>query len=179
MKSIKPLPPLEELRRCFAVNPECPSGLERIGAPSYKPGGRARVGGLGPTGGVGSDGYWRVTIKGSSYRIHRIIWALTHGRDPMELVVDHRDGDPTNNHPDNLRACTESENLQNKRSPGRRVAGINVGLPKGIAKQGDKYVFKIMVKGEPHAGELLTLSAARHYAHQVRARLHGEFARHD
>lgn len=179
MKTIKPLPALVELQRCFKVNPECPSGLERIGAPSPVPGGRARVGKLGPTGGIGSDGYWRVTFKGSSYRIHRIIWALTHDRDPLELVVDHRDGDPLNNHPDNLRACTEAENLQNKRSPGRRDPGVSVGLPKGVKRKGDAYVFSIMVRGEVHVAELANLTAVHSYARKVRDELHGEFARHD
>ena len=111
MKSAKPLPPPEELARCYRVNNECPSGLERIGSPTRK------SGALGPTGGIGSDGYWRVTHRGSSYRIHRIIWALVNGQDPGALVIDHRDGDPQNNSIENLRACTEAENLQNKRSP--------------------------------------------------------------
>jgi len=128
---------------------------------------------------MGTDGYWRVTIKGSSYRIHRIIWALTHGRDPLELVVDHRDGDPQNNHPDNLRACNEAENLQNKRSPGRRVSGLAVDLPKGVKQVGDRYVFTIMVRGAVHKAELASLTAARQYARQIRDQLHGEFARHD
>ena len=174
MKSVKPLPPLQELARCYRVNTDCPSGLERIGSPTRK------SGALGPTGGIGSDGYWRVTHRGSSYRIHRIIWALMNGRDPGELVVDHKDGDPLNNAPDNLRACTDSENLQNKKSPGRRMGeAVSVGLPKGVRRQGDSYVFSIMVRGELHVTELANLKAARHYARQVRDQLHGEFARHD
>lgn len=173
MRSAKPLPQLDELKRCYRVNPECPSGLERIGSPTRK------RGALGPTGGIGSDGYWRVTHRGSSYRVHRIIWALVNGSDPGELVVDHRDGDPANNSPANLRACTEAQNLQNKKSPGRRATGITVGLPKGVTRQGDMYVFSIMVSGVRHVTELANLTAARNYARQVRDRLHGEYARHD
>lgn len=173
MKSAKPLPPLEELARCYRVNSDCPSGLERIGSPTRK------SGALGPTGGIGSDGYWRVTHRSSSYRIHRIIWALVNGQDPGALVIDHRDGDPQNNSMENLRACTEAENLQNKRSPGRRGAAVAVGLPKGVRRQGDVYVFSIMVRGERHVTELANLTAARNYARQVRNQLHGEFARHD
>lgn len=102
-----------------------------------------------------------------------------NGRDPGELVIDHRDGDPQNNAPDNLRACTEAENLQNKRSPGRRGAAVTVDLPKGVRRKGDAYVFSIMVRGELHVTELANLTAARNYARQVRDQLHGEFARHD
>lgn len=113
MKTTKPLPPLEDLHRCFFIDPTAPSGLARIGSPGRRPGK------LGATGGIGSDGYWRVNYLGTSYRIHRIIWALEHGRDPGELLVDHADGNPLNNAVGNLRACTEAQNLQNKRSPGR------------------------------------------------------------
>ena len=172
MKNVKPLPPLDELAACYRVNPACESGLERIGSPTRK-GGK-----LGPTGGIGSDGYWRVTHRGSSYRVHRVIWALTNKADPGKLIIDHRDGDPMNNSPDNLRACTAAENQQNKKSP-KRKEGVSVGLPKGVRRKGDVYVFSIMVSGERHVAELNNLKAARAYARQVRDQLHGEFSRHN
>lgn len=170
MKTTKSLPSLEELRRCFCIDPTAPSGLSRIGSPGRKPGK------LGATGGVGSDGYWRVNFQGSSYRVHRIVWALEHDRDPGELLVDHIDGNPKNNTTNNLRACTDAENLQNKRSPGRRSPGA---LPKGITKHGDRYLVRVMTNGEREVAELLSLKAATQYAQQARARLHGAFARDD
>lgn len=42
----------------------------------FKQGGRARIGRLGPTGGVGSDGYRCLTISGPTYRILHIIWTF-------------------------------------------------------------------------------------------------------
>ncbi|MBB1519789.1 HNH endonuclease [Pseudomonas sp. SR9] len=170
MKTIKPLPPLEELERCFRIDPTAPSGLTRIGSPGRK------QGKLGATGGIGSDGYWRVNFHGSSYRIHRIIWALENGRDPGELLVDHIDGNPLNNATNNLRACTDAENLQNKRSPGR---ASNSDLPKGIIRQGRYYVVRIMAHGVLEGAKLLNLRAATLYAQQLRAGLHGDFARDD
>lgn len=170
MKTTKPLPPLEELRRCFHIDPTAPSGLSRTGSPGR------RSGKLGATGGKGSDGYWRVNFRGSSYRVHRIIWALEHGRDPGELLVDHIDGNPLNNVVGNLRACTDAENLQNRRSPGRRSGG---DLPKGITQRGRYYVVRIMANGVIEEDRLLNLRAATLYMEQRRACLHGDFARYD
>jgi hypothetical protein len=170
LKTIKPLPPMAELMNCFRIDSTAPSGLVRIGSPGRKPGK------LGATGGIGSDGYWRVNHRGSSYRVHRIIWALRNGRDPGELLIDHRDGNPLNNCATNLRACTDAENLQNKRSPGRRSSS---DLPKCITKQGNRYIVRIMANGVREDVELLNLKAATQYAKQRRAELHGEFARND
>ncbi|WP_407926696.1 HNH endonuclease [Aquipseudomonas guryensis] len=117
-----------------------------------------------------------MNFHGSSYRIHRIIWALENGRDPGELLVDHIDGNPLNNATNNLRACTDAENLQNKRSPGR---ASNSDLPKGIIRQGRYYVVRIMAHGVLEGAKLLNLRAATLYAQQLRAGLHGDFARDD
>ena len=42
---------------------------------------------------------------------HVLIFALVHRRWPRDgMVIDHIDGDPRNNHPDNLREVTSREN---------------------------------------------------------------------
>ena len=52
-------------------------------------------------------------------RVHRIIWALRHGRWP-DATIDHEDGDPDNNRIYNLREATHGEQRQNKLlRPGR------------------------------------------------------------
>jgi hypothetical protein len=48
--------------------------------------------------------------------LHRIVWALIHGRWPQEL--DHWDGDPTHNRVSNLREVTHAENNQNTKARG-------------------------------------------------------------
>jgi signal recognition particle subunit SEC65 len=63
-----------------------------------------------------SYGYLGTYFKGHSFRVHRIIYSLYHQVDiPVNLVIDHRDGNRYNNHPSNLRLVTQRENLQNRR----------------------------------------------------------------
>jgi len=59
------------------------------------------------------SGHVRVKIDGKSYMAHRIIWLLWYGTEPAALL-DHRDGDPTNNRIANLRLATKAQNGQNR-----------------------------------------------------------------
>ncbi|KAA0974837.1 HNH endonuclease signature motif containing protein [Pseudomonas sp. ANT_J28] len=46
--------------------------------------------------------------------LHHVVYELIHGPVPSGVEIDHVDGNPSNNHPDNLRVCTHGENNQNK-----------------------------------------------------------------
>jgi hypothetical protein len=46
-------------------------------------------------------------------RVARLVWSAFNGYD-CELYIDHIDQDKTNNHIDNLRCVTPSENSQNR-----------------------------------------------------------------
>jgi hypothetical protein len=80
-----------------------------------------------PAGCVRSDGYVmvRVIIDGKKYDIlgHILVWALHHGRWPMD-ELDHRDGVGHHNWIDNLREATRQEQMQNMR-PGKRGTGFD------------------------------------------------------
>ena len=65
-------------------------------------------------GGKGPDGYWRLQLKGKTWKVHRVIYVLTHGSVNQDLHVDHADRNRDNNHPSNLIARTCSENNSNK-----------------------------------------------------------------
>lgn len=56
-------------------------------------------------------GYLQCSFRSKQYRVHRIIFALTHGYLPG--TVDHIDGNTLNNHPANLREVTASQNSMN------------------------------------------------------------------
>jgi hypothetical protein len=65
-------------------------------------------------GGKGRDMYWRLQLKGKAWKVHRVIYVLTHGSVDRDLHVDHADRNKDNNHPSNLIAKTCSENCRNK-----------------------------------------------------------------
>ena len=68
------------------------------------------------TGVVGSynnKGYYQVTIKWKRYLLHRLIFLYHHGYLTPGMMIDHIDGNPSNNRIENLREVTRSQNLQN------------------------------------------------------------------
>lgn len=65
-----------------------------------------------PAGYVARNGYRKLTINGSHYLEHRIIWLYVHGRMPADQI-DHIDGDRQNNKVGNLREATRAQNMQN------------------------------------------------------------------
>ncbi len=56
-----------------------------------------------------------VLIWGEKHPVARIVFAITNGEDPGELLVDHIDGNPANDKPSNLRAVPAYENAKNRR----------------------------------------------------------------
>lgn len=63
----------------------------------------------------GSDGYLALKIGKSGYRQHRIVYSIYHKIDiPPSMLVDHIDGDITNNKPINLRLISNRENQHNQ-----------------------------------------------------------------
>lgn len=56
--------------------------------------------------------YRNIGIRGRTYYVHRVVFALTHGRWPEE-TVDHEDRSKRNNQPDNLRDVSMSEQRRN------------------------------------------------------------------
>ena len=96
---------------------------------------------VGTTGQAGSEagtinpeGYVTILYKRRGYRAHRIAWLFTYGEWPPE-VIDHVDGNPTNNRISNLRACEEWQNAGNKGPNKNNTTGIRgVTFHKGDRK---------------------------------------------
>lgn len=77
-------------------------------------------------------GYRCVRIQKRAWKVHRIVFYMYHRRDPGPKVIDHIDGDKSNNQIFNLRACTHRENIRNTQR--RRDAGEVPSLEPGAYK---------------------------------------------
>lgn len=61
---------------------------------------------------------YKCKIRQKLFMVHRIIWAMYHGVDPMGYVIDHINGDRYDNRICNLRAVSQSINNLNRKTIG-------------------------------------------------------------
>ena len=115
-----------------------------------------------------------ITIQQQIYPAHQLAWLYMTGRWGRPMI-DHRDGDPTNNRWANLRRATKSQNCANRRRAGHNTSGF-----KGVCRcrESGKWRASISKNGRwIHLGRFATPQAA-HAAYADAARkLFGEFAR--
>lgn len=62
------------------------------------------------------DGRVQLYVDGRNHKAHRLAWLWMMGEWPSG-VVDHKDGNPSNNRWNNLRDVTHSVNSQNRKGP--------------------------------------------------------------
>jgi hypothetical protein len=71
----------------------------------------------------------RVSVNGQRYLVHRIIWVLEKGYCPIDLEIDHIDGNPFNNRIENLRLATSKQNQRNRSKNINNKTGVHgVGI---------------------------------------------------
>lgn len=121
------------------------------------------------------DGYMQVTLPdGSQRKSHRIAWMLMTGSYPNQLI-DHIDGDKTNNKWNNLRSVTYSQNGMNSKHRSSNTSGS-----KGVSfcKQYGKWEAYIWRDNKKHNLGYYDdkSSAAAAYA-EASKEMHGEYAR--
>lgn len=120
-----------------------------------------------PVGREHSDGYIKVCFGGRSWNAHRVIWLLTYGEWPSSHL-DHKDGSRSNNHPTNLRPCSNSDNQKNAKARGKLGLKGVVSLPRG------RFQAEI---GRTYLGCFATPEEAGRAYDLVASSLYGEFAR--
>ena len=111
----RPLPPLEELKEFLDYNPNTGIFTWIKGRQAIKVGQVA--------GKTTGNGYVRIRFKsqtdksrycGYDYFAHRLAYYMYHGADPLEKLIDHIDGDKSNNKIKNLRLATVSQNQMHR-----------------------------------------------------------------
>lgn len=72
---------------------------------------------------IDKQGYVSLVFRGHDLLAHRVIWLLTRGEWPASML-DHRDGNRSNNQPGNLRLSTNSQNQANRAPLPGRFKGV-------------------------------------------------------
>lgn len=82
----------------------------------------------------GTNPYMAVRYRGRKLAAHRIVYRALIGPLDNTLTINHKDGNPSNNHPRNLELVTQGENnLHAYRSNGRAPVAGNAKLtPAGV-----------------------------------------------
>lgn len=118
-----------------------------------------------------SAGYRVITIENRRVFAHRLAWLYVYGEYP-HLMVDHIDGNKSNNAISNLRLATRSQNAVNTHKNRSNKLGI-----KGVNIAYGRYRAQIGVNGKKYClGHFATPEEAK-AAYEEAAKLHfGEFA---
>lgn len=121
-----------------------------------------------------AGGYLTGRIFGRPHLAHAVAWALHTGAWPRAMI-DHIDGDGSNNRIANLREATNAENMRN-RGGNKNTTSQYCGV--SWHRQTSKWLARIMLFGKrTHLGSFTDeIEAAK--AYDVAAlKLHGNFAR--
>ena len=120
-----------------------------------------------------THGYLRVSINKQRYFAHRVVFALINGFWPKQ--VDHANGIKTDNRICNLRACSQSENMMNRRA---RAKGTRSGV-KGVnwCMHSKKWNARIYVNGRSTSfGYFSSVEEAAQAVSCARKQYHKDFA---
>lgn len=156
---------VEWLRENLDFNPE-------TGVFSWKKSGYGRTVGKPIGEGPRADGteYLMMRINGQLLYAHRVAWLYMTGEWP-DGVIDHIDGNRTNNAIANLRVATHAQNSA------RRKTNRLIGPSRGVVPHQSGYVARIHHGGKRHYLGYFTNPEEAKAAYEAKAKeLHGEFA---
>lgn len=122
---------------------------------------------------VDSKGYQKIKIRGTQYAAHRLAFLYMDGCWPKKLV-DHINGDRTDNRWENLRAADFSQNSRNRKLDCQNTVGL-----KGVifCRNRKKYRARIRIAGVRKELGYYKSPEEAHAAYCQAAKLyHGDFA---
>lgn len=119
------------------------------------------------------DGYVRISIDGRRYLAHRLAWLYVKGEWPADMI-DHDDGNKSNNAIANLREANNSQNICN--SPVRKDNFLGI---KGVRlHETGRYHARIFVNGKWKSLGLHDSAEVASAAYEEAAKKYfGQFAR--
>lgn len=125
-------------------------------------------------GAASKTGHIEIKINGKCYKAARIIWAMQTGQFALG-VVDHIDGDPTNNRMSNLRLATPAQNARNRTHKSTNSSGVT-----GVTwhPQQHKWWARVTLNGKTHSlGLHKSIDDAAAIVYKAKRQMFGEFAR--
>lgn len=122
-----------------------------------------------------SRGYAFVTLGGRQHQVQRVVWQIFNGEIPNGMTIDHIDMDRSNNSIENLRMCSQSENMMNRKVRSTSKTGV-----KGVhwESKGNRFVANVCKNGVRYRKVFHDLEEANVWVKSMREELHGDFCRH-
>lgn len=83
-------------------------------------------------------GYYEISLEGTRYYAHRLIYLMKHGTINEDLVIDHIDKNRANNKISNLRLISQSSNCKNRTMIANTKTN-EIGVQFRVNKVGNEY----------------------------------------
>lgn len=117
-----------------------------------------------------------MSINGTRFNIkcHHISWIMNNGAIPDGYIIDHRDGNKTNNDISNLRLATHSQNKMNTSVQKNNSTGV-----KGVhlCSRSGKFIARVQhCSNRIIIGRFDNLNDAETAVKDARIKYHGEFS---
>ena len=167
MTEFNPLPELDRLKQLFYYDADTGLFIRKI------PRGSSTAGAI--AGCKTRRGYIAMCVDGVVYLAHRLAWLYVTSEDPRQWIVDHSNGNPTDNRFQNLRICTNAGNTQNACRQKNNKSGF-----KGVSFDAERKQWRASIRANnvyKHLGRYQTAQEAHRAYCKAAAELHGEFAR--
>lgn len=116
-----------------------------------------------------------IMVNKKRYMAHRLAWLYVYGEIDDSMVIDHINGDMSDNRISNLRVATSSQNAMN-----RKLCSINTSGYKGVSyhKQSGKWQASIKINSkQKFLGLYLSPESAHNAYRKAAENLFGEFSR--
>ena len=114
-------------------------------------------------------GYKQIKVDGKCYLVHHIIYLMHYGNKPT--MLDHIDGNPTNNKIENLRECNNAQNQWNRISASKHRSVFYM-------KGRNKPWYAVLTSNRTRYSKYFSdMESALIYVKDLREKYHGEFGR--